>query len=68
MVGGVPGIEYDLATSWGASGAPVLDAEGRVIAIHRAWFEDSRREGVVGIPVDHLRSLRWIRGDLLLLD
>lgn len=67
-VGGVPGIQYDLATSWGSSGAPVLDAEGRVVAVHRAWFENSRAAGVVGIPVDHLRSLRWIPADVLRVD
>lgn len=65
MVGGIPGIQYELATSWGSSGAPVLDAEGRVVAVHRAWFENQEGAGVVGIPVDYLRQLRWIPAAVL---
>lgn len=61
-VGGIPSIKYTTLTGHGSSGAPVVDASGQLVAIHRAWFYSyrDRTTGSAGVPVHHFYSLDWI--------
>ena len=61
-VGGIPSIKYSTRTNWGSSGAPVFDAEGRLVAIHRAWFHNpnTNTSGSAGVPVNYFHDLPWI--------
>ena len=61
-VGGIPSVKYTTQTNWGSSGAPVVDAEGRLVAIHRAWFynKNNHTSGSAGVPVHYFHDLPWI--------
>ncbi|MFT5685124.1 MAG: S1-C subfamily serine protease [Myxococcota bacterium] len=64
-VGGIPSVKYSTRTNWGSSGAPVVDAQGRLVAIHRAWFwnREDDTTGSAGVPVHYFRDLPWIAQD-----
>jgi S1-C subfamily serine protease len=54
MVQGIPSFRYDAPSMWGASGSPVVDTSGRLVAVHWGW-----RDGVdYGVPVDVVRA--WL--------
>lgn len=55
-VQGIPSIRYDAPSLWGASGSPVVDAAGELVAVHWGW-----KDGVdYGIPADVVRE--WLLG------
>jgi serine protease Do len=51
---GIPSLRYDVPSMWGASGSPVVDRRGDVVAMHWGW-----RSGVdFGVSADALRD--WL--------
>ena len=51
-ISGRPSIEYSAQTWWGSSGSPVLDQEGRVVALHWGWDAEGLSNGrLTGVPI-----------------
>ena len=51
-ISGRPSIEYSAQTWWGSSGSPVLDKEGRVVALHWGWDAEGLSHGrLTGVPI-----------------
>jgi hypothetical protein len=61
-ISGRPSLEYSAQTWWGSSGSPVLDADGRAIAIHWGWDEHGVSNGrLTGVPFHQLAKLEPLR-------
>ena len=57
VVGGNPSVEYSAQTWWGSSGSPVLDAQGRAIALHWGWDSTGISNGrLTGIPIHKMAA------------
>lgn len=57
-IAGRPSIEYSAQTWWGSSGSPVLDSQGRAVAIHWGWDSKGSSNGrLTGVPATLLLGL-----------
>ncbi|EDM79822.1 protease, Do family protein [Plesiocystis pacifica SIR-1] len=57
-IGGRPSIEYSAQTWWGSSGSPVIDEQGRAVAIHWGWDSKGVSNGrLTGVPAVKITDL-----------
>lgn len=57
-ISGRPSIEYSAQTWWGSSGSPVLDRQGRLLAIHWGWDSQGLSNGrLTGVPTTEFMEL-----------
>ena len=57
-ISGRPSIEYSAQTWWGSSGSPVLDRQGRLLAIHWGWDSQGLSNGrLTGVPTTEFMQL-----------
>ena len=58
VIDGIESVEYSAQTWWGSSGSAVIDAEGRLVAMHWGWDAEGESNGrLLGVPATHLSAL-----------